>query len=105
MYCILSGDFNTEVGRGWRSSKLAAMMSEMGLTVCNVNDDESMQNHWTFKSCLGALRRLDYIMLSDTLNFQNSGQQTYWIWGQITVQLALLPISRPQHCGNVSQRK
>ena len=72
MCCILSGDFNIESGRGWWSSKLMAMVRERGLTACNVNGDENITNQWTLKNCLGALRRLDYIMPSDTLNFRNS---------------------------------
>ena len=49
------------------------MASEMGLIACNVSEDEHLQSQWTFRSCLGACRRLDYILVNDTLCFQNAG--------------------------------
>ena len=61
--CILGGDFNTELGRGLRSMVILSFAAELGLDICNNNDEEDLESQWTFRSCLGRLRRLDYIMV------------------------------------------
>ena len=71
--CMIGGDFNTEIGRGDRSAEMLAFVSEMGLQICNANDEEHLELQWTFRSCLGRLRRLDYILIDDDMHLTHAG--------------------------------
>jgi len=66
--CMIGGDFNTEIGRGIRSAEVLEFVNELGIHICNVNEDEYLDRQWTFRSCLGRLRRLDYIMIDIELH-------------------------------------
>ena len=71
--CILGGDFNTEMGRGTRSDIMMELMGEFGLEACNINDNLTVVEQWTFRSSLGRLRRLDYIIAEGSLSSREAG--------------------------------
>ena len=64
--CMMGGDFNTELERGWRSGYLREYVAEVGLDVVNDTiDGEHLEETWTFRSNMGMKRTLDYCMVSD----------------------------------------
>ena len=46
--------------------------AEFGLMVANNDENDFLQNQWTFRGSLGQLRRLDYILLDTSLNLKAS---------------------------------
>ena len=64
MKSMMGGDFNTEQYRGWRGDRLEELLCEMGLVICNDVSLLAFEDAWTFKSCLGTTRTLDYCMVS-----------------------------------------
>ena len=56
MKCIVGGDFNADQSHGWRGERFGDLLCEADLHVCN--------NAWTFKSCPGAKRVLNYCLAS-----------------------------------------
>ena len=71
--CMFGGDFNTEIGRGPRSAELLEVVHEFGMRVCNYSEEDLPEQKWTFRSCLGRLRQLDYVMAEDALELEESG--------------------------------
>ena len=69
---IIGGDFNTEHGRGQRGAELLNFVCEHGMAFCNVQDDEEWSSAWTFRSALGRLRRLDYVLADECLNVRSA---------------------------------
>ena len=65
---MVGGDFNTHVSFGWRSERLVALTHETGLVIGNHPDDMAFHDSWTFRSCLGAHRVLDYVLTPSSLN-------------------------------------
>ena len=65
MKCMMGGDFNTELHRGWRGDRLEQLLCEVGLVICNDVSLLPFEDAWTFKSCLGTKRILDYCMVSN----------------------------------------
>ena len=60
----VGGDFNTQVGSGPRSDLLMQLVAEFGLHICNYQEPWITDDNWTFRSTLGAHRRIDYILAS-----------------------------------------
>ena len=67
MQCMIGGDFNSELNRGVRGDKLQQLLCEVGLVVCNDISSLPFDDAWTFSSCLGVKRTLDYCMASSGL--------------------------------------
>ena len=86
---IVAGDFNTEVDRGWRSCRLAELMQESGLQFGVDFETLNLDDKWTFRSCLGACRILDYIWVSERLTVVMEKLSTTWTWDPITVRYEL----------------
>ena len=58
--------------RGWRGDRLDELLCEVGLEICN---DVHLLPHeiaWTFRSCLGTKRTLDYCMVSSGMSVTSS---------------------------------
>ena len=70
--CVIGGDFNAEIGRGWRGAELESLAAELGLVISNVNENEDLGNQWTFRSCVGRRRRLDYILVDAAVQYRNA---------------------------------
>ena len=70
--CIIGGDFNTEIGRGQRSAELLEVVCELGMRVCNHSEEDLPEQKWTFRSCLGRLRQLDYVIAEESLELERS---------------------------------
>ena len=58
--CMLGGDFNTVIHKGWRGDRLRELLHETDLDTSNDPDVLDPSEAWTFRSCLGNLRSLDY---------------------------------------------
>ena len=71
MRIIMGGDFNAEIGRGLRGATLMNFVCELGLNLCNVQEEQDFSSEWTFRSSLGRLRRIDYIVADDVLNVRS----------------------------------
>ena len=67
MKCLIGGDFNTELHRGWRGERLLEFAAEWGLICCNDPADMNPLDSWTFESNFGCRRTLDYILRDEDL--------------------------------------
>ena len=65
MQCMLGGDFNTELERGWRGGCLREYLIEVSLKVVNDIMEGHFEETWTFRINMGVKRILDYCMISD----------------------------------------
>ena len=68
--CLIGGDFNTDIRFGWRADLLNEVLSELGLCITNYNEELSFEDQWTFQSCLGTRRIIDYCIVSDDISFR-----------------------------------
>ena len=69
---IIGGDFNTVVNVGIRGILLEQFVQEFSL--CNTNGTIPENNEdWTFCSCMGIKRRLDYVLSSNCFVVKESG--------------------------------
>ena len=69
---MVGGDFNTQINAGWRSERLTATVEELGMAISNYPDDLPYRDAWTFRSCLGHYRVLDYVFVSTSLNIKSA---------------------------------
>ena len=65
---IVGGDFNSQVGVGDRGAALAELQHGASLNLLN-DEDVPWENQWTFRSCLGDTRKIDFLLASSTLAF------------------------------------
>ena len=79
--CITGGDFNTQIGQGRRSNLLTDTFGETGMTISNLNEDFPLPEKWTFRSSLGILRQLDYIIANDSSICEEAGPIDYFDLG------------------------
>ena len=63
---IVGGDFNSQLNVGMRGAALDNLVNSFGLQISNDSLDD-WDNNWTFRSCLGITRRIDFIMASKSL--------------------------------------
>ena len=69
MRCLVGGDFNTNLARAnFRTHALRDLANEHGLIICN---DDDQANYWTFESCLGIRRKIDFLLVSDDTECHN----------------------------------
>ena len=66
-HVILGGDFNTVLNAGDRGALLNDITREFKLQVVNDPEKISFEDRWTFQSCLGTRRQIDYIFCSSKL--------------------------------------
>ena len=59
------------MGRGWRSSHLLEFLNETGLTVTNDPEELQYEDAWSFTSCLGNKRVLDYVLSTGVLEHKH----------------------------------
>ena len=69
---IVGGDFNTSLNFGSRAELLYSFVAEHGLQITNCNPDVPWGSSWTFRSSLGHLRQLDYILTDMAMPVTNS---------------------------------
>ena len=98
MRCLLGGDFNTELYRGWRGDRLQELLHEMDLYACNDPSLSAAQSSWTFLSVLGARRTLDYCFASYGISTRSAEAVSSLDLGSDhrTVQSCLMLPSAPQ---------
>ena len=72
MKCMVGGDFNAELYRGWRGDRLEELMCEARLDVRNDTDRLMANNAWTFRSALGHRRTIDYCFVSSDLVIESA---------------------------------
>ena len=65
---IVGGDFNSQLGVGARGAALAELQHSASLNVLN-DADAPWENQWTFRSCLGDKRKIDFLLASTPLIF------------------------------------
>lgn len=71
--CIVGGDFNVQLGRGWRSANLKEFMHELGLIATNFDEnEEEAEDKWTFRSSLGVRRVLDYVLVENSFDVKTA---------------------------------
>ena len=70
--CMVGGDFNTGLYRGWRDYRLEELCCGSLLTVCNDPTDLGPDVAWTFKSALGHQRTLDNCLVDDSVHCRSS---------------------------------
>ena len=71
-YCVIGGDFNTQLHVGVRGELLDELASEFEMIICNEHDNLDSANAWTFESALGHQRSIDYILVSGDLHVSDS---------------------------------
>ena len=64
---VIGGDFNTVLTGNQRSQKLYDFIGRFNLTLANEQENEPMNDKWTFQSSLGVRRQLDYIRVGPNL--------------------------------------
>jgi len=64
---IVGGDFNAQLGTGSRGAQLENFAGAFGLSIANGYGRAEEEDMWTFRGTLGALRRIDYILVPDYL--------------------------------------
>ena len=64
---MVAGDFNLSIGIGSRGELFQSLCDEFRLIVTNGDGDAELENKWTFRSSAGELRRIDYILISNSL--------------------------------------
>ena len=62
--CLIGGDFNLVAHAGWRGGQFEELMCDGGLDLANDPDYMEFSNAWTFRSCLGTKRILDYCLVT-----------------------------------------
>ena len=63
--------FNTDLQRGWRGDRLREVLLEIHLENSTI-DNTNFEQLWTFKSCLGNKRTLDYCFVPSEMVVQHS---------------------------------
>ena len=61
---MIGGEFNSERHRGWREDKVEELLCEFGLQVCQHPTALPYDSLWTFRTCLGVKRILDYKLVT-----------------------------------------
>ena len=69
---MVGGDFNTELQRGWRGDRLRELLLEVHLENSTAESNTTFENLWTFRSCLGEKRILDYCFVPSEIIVQSS---------------------------------
>lgn len=67
MQIIVGGDFNLNLNIGDRGDVFQDFISQFNLVVANGAGEVSAEANWTFRSSLGILRRIDFILCSSRL--------------------------------------
>ena len=67
LHFTIGGDFNTVLGLGVRGDMLKETIDNHDLKVTNHPADLALDERWTFKSCLGDKRLIDYILCSGSI--------------------------------------
>ena len=76
MQVIIGGDFNLSLDTGRPGVSMTDLCHQFRLTIANSSGLSSADDIWTFRSTLGVLRRIDYILYSPRLTSENAG--TTW---------------------------
>ena len=63
-HCIIAGDFNLSLHRGDRGVFMDDFCNQHQVRVINGEGLDSAEHSWTFRSQLGTLRRIDFILAS-----------------------------------------
>ena len=69
---IIGGDFNLSLHTGHRGNFMTTFCAEHSLVISNGTGPADTSENWTFRSRLGALRRIDYIVYGAGLSCLNS---------------------------------
>ena len=64
---LVGGDFNTSLDGSFRHAELMDYIGPFNLTVANSQQDDTIELKHTFRSSLGSLRQLDYILVGPGL--------------------------------------
>ena len=72
MNIIIGGDFNLCLDVGRRGTSMTDLCQQFRLTVANGSGLSSAAANWTFRSTLGVLRRIDYILYSPGISCENA---------------------------------
>lgn len=72
MNIIIGGDFNLCLDVGRRGTSMTDLCQLFRLTVANGSGLSSAAANWTFRSTLGVLRRIDYILYSPGISCENT---------------------------------
>ena len=67
MNIIIGGDFNLSLGIGRRGTSMTDFCHQFRLAVANGSGFHTADDMWTFRSSLGTLRRIDYILYNPGL--------------------------------------
>ena len=70
--CFIGGDFNAEMYRGWRGNRLREFIAEVSLVNSAENFPQGIEESWTFRSCLGDIRILDYCLVPTEITIETS---------------------------------
>ena len=70
--CMVGGDFNTDLLRGWRGDRLRELLLEVHLENSTSETNATFEDLWTFRSCLGQKRILDYCFVPSEITVQSS---------------------------------
>ena len=74
---IIGGDFNTTLSWGPRMETLLSFSCDFNLHIANEQEDDSMNDKWTFESSSGVRRQLDFILVGpgfDTFTLHASSE-------------------------------
>ena len=71
-HILIGGDFNLTLYHGDRGRYMQDFCGQHNLFVANSEGDDTDENVWTFKSSLGTLRRIDFILGSYGLQLENA---------------------------------
>ena len=71
-HCIIAGDFNLCLHYGDRGTFMDDFCNQHQVKVTNGEGLDSAEDSWTFRSPLGTLRRIDYILASFGLSADSS---------------------------------
>ena len=69
---IWAGDLNAEINRGSRGTRFQEVLAETGTMVCNDITELPFDKAWTFRSCLGVKRTLDYVCAPVSLSVSSA---------------------------------
>jgi len=61
---VIGGDFNTAIEHGTRWEKPAEWVQNNQLSITNRQEDDSLDEKWTWESSMGVRRQIDYFMIS-----------------------------------------
>jgi len=62
---VIGGDFNAQPGVGIRGWNLVNFEAAFDLNIANAHKNAEEDDMWTFRGILGALRRIDFILVPD----------------------------------------